>query len=100
MSKRRKYTAEFKQGAVEQANQANVTIRQVAIELGINANMLARWVRESESSSDSFTGTGSPRDAELAKLKRELARLLREHGQHLAAEVEAVAGLVATTKRD
>ena len=32
----RKYSQEFKQGAVEQANQPGVTLAQVAKELGLN----------------------------------------------------------------
>ncbi len=35
MSKRRKFTAEFKRGAVEQASQPGVSCAQVARELGI-----------------------------------------------------------------
>ena len=79
MSKRRTYSAEFKRGAVEQLNQPGVTCAQVARELGIAANMLTRWRNEFESSgSSAFGGTGSPRDQELAALKRELARVKKE----------------------
>ncbi|MEY3018145.1 MAG: hypothetical protein RL336_1280 [Pseudomonadota bacterium] len=79
MSKRRKYSAEFKRGAVEQLNQPGVTCAQVARELGIAANMLTRWRNEIEAAgSSAFGGTGSPRDQELAALKRELARVKKE----------------------
>lgn len=43
MSKRRKYSAEFKQGAVEQVRQAGVSCAQVARELGIKDSLLTRW---------------------------------------------------------
>lgn len=48
MSKRRKYSPEFKQGTVEQARQPGVSCAQVARELGINANQLSRWKREAD----------------------------------------------------
>ncbi len=46
MSKRRKYSPEFKQGAVEQVRQPGVSCTQVARELGIETSILARWQRE------------------------------------------------------
>lgn len=79
MQKRRKYSPEFKQGAVEQASQPGVSCAQVARELGIGANLLSRWKRESDQGRErAFGGTGSPRDEEMAKLKRELARVKKE----------------------
>ena len=79
MSKRKKYSPEFKRGAVEQANQPGVSCAQVARELGIEANVLSRWKREAAAGkAPAFTGTGKPRDEELAQLKRELARVKKE----------------------
>lgn len=79
MSKRRKFSAEFKRGAVEQASQPGVSCAQVARELGISANLLTRWKRELHSQGKVvFAGTGTPRDEELAQLKRELARVKKE----------------------
>lgn len=49
MSKRRKFSAEFKRGAVEQASQSGVTCAQVARELGIRDTLLTRWKREVQS---------------------------------------------------
>ncbi|MGO1542401.1 MAG: transposase, partial [Luteimonas sp.] len=40
MSKRRKFSAEFKRGAVEQASQPGVSCAQVARELGIRDTLL------------------------------------------------------------
>lgn len=48
MSKRRKFSAEFKRGAVEQASQPRVSCAQVARELGIRDTLLTRWKRESQ----------------------------------------------------
>jgi len=79
MSKRRKFSAEFKRGAVEQASQRGTSCAQVARELGIRDNLLTRWKREAQSQGRvAFVGTGTPRDEELAQLKRELARVKKE----------------------
>ncbi|MCR8713118.1 IS3 family transposase [Stenotrophomonas indicatrix] len=81
MSKRRKFSAEFKRGAVEQASQPGVSCAQVARELGIGDTLLTRWKREAQSpGAIAFGGTGTPRDEELARLKRELARVKKERG--------------------
>jgi len=51
----------------------------VARELGIRDTLLTRWKREAQSpESAAFGGTGTPRDEELALLKRELARVKKE----------------------
>ena len=79
MSKRRKFSAEFKRGAVEQANQSGVSCAQVARELGIRDTLLTRWKREAQGQGPLvFAGAGTPRDEELAQLKRELARVKKE----------------------
>ncbi|NLF77827.1 MAG: IS3 family transposase [Chloroflexi bacterium] len=81
MSKRRKFSAEFKRGAVEQASQPGVSCAQVARELGIRDTLLTRWKREAQSQGKvAFGGAGTPRDEELARLKRELARVKKERG--------------------
>ena len=48
MSRRRKFSAEFKRSAVEQANQPGVSCAQVARDLGIRDNLLTRWKREAQ----------------------------------------------------
>ena len=79
MSKRRKFSTEFKRGAVQQASQPGVSCAQIARELGIRDNLLTRWKREAESQQKvAFGGTGTPRDQEVAQLKRELARVKKE----------------------
>lgn len=79
MTKRRKFSPEFKREAIALTNQPGVSCRQVALEIGINPNLLSRWKRESEQSKESaFKGSGSPRDEEVTKLKRELARVKKE----------------------
>jgi len=79
MSKRRKFSPGFKQGAIEQVRQPGVSCAQVARELGIGANLLSRWKREAQAQGQqAFGGTGKPRDEEMARLKRELARVKKE----------------------
>ena len=46
MPKRRKYSAEFKREAVEMVRSSDVSASQIARELGINPNMLARIFHE------------------------------------------------------
>jgi|GEM_PF-759390 len=65
MSKRRKFSLEFKRGAVEQVRQPGVSCAQVARELGIAANLLTRWKREADSEGrHAFGGSGAPRDGD------------------------------------
>jgi transposase len=79
MSKRRKYSPEFKRGAVEQVRQPGVSCAQVARELGIGPNLLTRWKREAEVEGvRAFGGTGNARDEEVAQLRHELARVKKE----------------------
>jgi len=53
--------------------------RQIALEVGVNPNMLTRWVREANAGGGkAFPGGGMPRDEEMARLKRELSKVTRE----------------------
>lgn len=79
MTQRRKYSAEFKREAVALTRQPGVSCRRIALEIGVNPNVLSRWRREADEATDkAFQGSGSPRDEELARLKRELARVKKE----------------------
>jgi transposase len=79
MSSRRRYSPEYKREAIQLVQAGNLPIKQIAQELGINANMLGRWCRELKSApSKAFSGQGKPRDEELAALKRELGRVTKE----------------------
>lgn len=79
---RRIYSKEFKQKAIELSNiRGNVS--EIARELGINADLLYRWRRESgRDPALSFSGNGnrqlSEGDKENARLKRELADVTME----------------------
>jgi transposase len=79
MSKRRKYSAEFKREAVQLAAMPDVTLRQVARDLGINEGLLGRWKRDLEAKGgQAFIGQGHARDPELMRLRRELAKVKQE----------------------
>lgn len=46
---RRTFTAEFKNKLIQQCQQPNTSIAKVAIQHQINANLLHKWIRQSES---------------------------------------------------
>jgi transposase len=76
---RRKYTPEYKQEAVLLAQQSDIPIAQVARNLGINDNVLRRWIKETtDPGKKPFTGHGTPRDEEMARLKKELQQVTKE----------------------
>ena len=59
MSKRRKYSPEYKQEAVSLAESSDKSISQVARDLGINANLLHRCCREAHADGVwAFSGKG------------------------------------------
>jgi transposase-like protein len=72
---RRVYTKEFKAEAVALAEKKERPVSRIAAELGINENMLRRWMQASRQTAGSglqaFPGHGRPRDAELARLRKE-----------------------------
>ena len=79
MSKRRKFSDEYKREEVRLATQPGVTKSQVGRELGINANLLGRWCRDfAANGAAAFPGQGKPRDEEMDALKRELSRVKKE----------------------
>ena len=76
---RRKYTPEYKQEAVLLAQKSDIPIAQVARNLGINDNVLRRWIKEyTDPGKKPFPGHGSPRDEEMARLKKELQQVIKE----------------------
>ena len=78
---RRRFTREFKLEAVRQVAVEGRTRRQVADDLGLNANMLGRWIKQLRSDpAQSFPGNGNlkARDKEVEDLRRQVARLKGE----------------------
>ena len=79
MSRRKRYSAEFKREALKRANEEGVTDVLVAEELGINARQLRRWREATKRNGDkAFPGQGNARDKELMLLKRKLAKVEQE----------------------
>ena len=78
---RRRFTREFKLEAVRQVVGEGRSQKAVAEELGINANLLGRWVKQLRVDPEqAFPGHGKlkERDKELEDLRRENARLRGE----------------------
>jgi transposase len=73
--KRRRFSREFKLEAVRLATTGDRSVAQVARELGIRADMLHKWERETGAKSDAFPGNGnlSAQEAEIRRLRHELA---------------------------
>jgi transposase len=78
---RKRYDLEFKREAVRLATSPGRSARSVADNLGINPNMLRRWIREFEKNGDhSFPGKGhlTPEEEKIRRLERELADVKEE----------------------
>ena len=77
---RKRYSQEYKQHAVERIELPGATIKGVAANLGINPHMLGKWRKAllQHGVAKAFPGEGNPRDEEVMRLKRELARVKKE----------------------
>lgn len=81
MTTRKKYSKEFKLDAISLVKEQGYTPAEAARSLGINANMLGRWIKEQESSDgQAFRGNGklTAEQAEIRQLKEEVRRLKME----------------------
>ena len=94
MTRRKRYSAEFKRQALKRADEPGVTDALVCEELGISTRQLRRWrelVKE-HGVGQAFPGQGKSRDEEMTRLKRELAKVkqerdfLREAARYFAKE--------------
>jgi len=80
IKRRRQYSDEYKAEAVRLAGESDRGIPAVARDLGINANVLHRWIRESREAE----AVGKTRvsvkaeNEELARMRRELNRVTQE----------------------
>lgn len=77
---RRQFTEEFKREAVKLARQPGASKAGIARDLGINANMLARWTREQEGRSTpaSRSKNEAISGEEFERMRRELAKVKTE----------------------
>ncbi len=76
---RRSFTPEYKREAVHLADDLG-NASKAARDLGITPNLIHRWRRQlRDDRARAFPGNGSPRDEEMAQLKRELRRARDEN---------------------
>jgi len=81
METRRKFSCEFKLEAVRLVKERGVSVVQAAKDLDVHENVLRKWVREvSADPQHAFPGQGvmKPEQAELERLRKEVARLKME----------------------
>ena len=78
---RRSFTAEFKREAVKLVLERGMALSQASKDLGLHVNVLRKWVAEAKTNgAAAFPGRGRqrPDDAELSRLRRELAKTKTE----------------------
>ncbi len=81
MKTRKKYSKEFKLDAVSLVLEQDYSRAEAARNLGINAQMLSRWVKEYQADEGhSFRGNGkrTPEQEEIKRLKAQVRRLEME----------------------
>jgi transposase len=79
--KRRSYDSEFKREAVKLVLEGGRIASEVAKGLGINENVLYRWIKQyREDPENAFPGKGKlkPEDEEIRRLRRELIDVKEE----------------------
>jgi transposase len=78
---RRTFSPEFKLEAIKLVRERGVVISQAARDLGLHQNVLRKWVKDhAENGTQAFPGRGKqrPDDAEVSRLRRELAKTKAE----------------------
>lgn len=78
---KRVFSREFTLEAVKLVKERGVSKSQAARDLGIHVNVLRKWVQDYEADANqAFPGRGKmrPDDAEVARLRRELAKTKTE----------------------
>ena len=81
MGTRRVFTREFKLESVKLVKERGVSTSQAARDLGVHVNVLRKWLKDLASDPQhAFPGQGQmkPEQAEIAALKKEVAKLKME----------------------
>ena len=72
---RRRYTSEFRAGAVQMVRETQKPIAQVARDLGIGAGVLGTWVRKDKIERGEAEGLTQDERAELTRLRKRCTEL-------------------------
>jgi transposase len=75
---RRKFDAEFREGAVRLVRETGKPIAQIARDLGVNEGTLGNWVVKDRASREGVEGLSRDDAAELKRLRAEVAELRME----------------------
>jgi transposase len=75
---RRKFDAEFREGAVRIVRETGKPIAQIARDLGVNAGTLGNWVDKDRAAREGRDGLSTDDVAELKRLRQEVAELRME----------------------
>src|SRR5260370_24335596 len=75
---RRRFDAEFREGAVRIVKETGKPLAQVARDLGINAGTLGNWVAQDRSANGGDGALSGDERARLSRLERENAELRME----------------------
>ena len=93
MTKRKKYSKEFKLDAIALVIEQNYSQAEASRNLGINPNMLGRWIKEAENDDGhAFRGNGklTPEQEEIRQLKAQVKRLEMEREVLKKATVDSI----------
>jgi transposase-like protein len=78
MTKRKKYTKEFKLDAISLVRDQSISVSEASRNLGIGNQMLGRWIKEADNEDgQAFRGNGelTPDQEEIRKLKAQVKHL-------------------------
>jgi transposase len=80
MTLRKKYTKEFKEGAVNLVKEQGYSCREAGASLGVHGTLISRWVKEASVKAEPFPGNGNstPEQQEIRRLQEEVRRLKME----------------------
>ena len=79
---RKRYTKAFKLEAIRLAEESDKPVTEIARELGLRVNQIYKWKQQLEAKGEAaFGGSGRPsgQEAEVARLRRELAAAREEN---------------------